>query len=54
MGACVSANPLPGVRTAEEPQQRGAGIFGRRVQQVQKHDVLLQAPQKMFPQQKES
>lgn len=51
MGACVTANPVPGVWTAEEPQQGGAGIFGRRVQQVQNHDAYVHRPWKMLPKQ---
>lgn len=37
MGACIPTDPLPGLRTAEEPQQRGEGGTGRGVQSVRKN-----------------
>ncbi len=34
MGACIPTDPLPGLRTTEEPQQRGEGGTGGGVQPV--------------------
>lgn len=39
MGASVPADPVPGLRKAEEPQQGGEGGVGGGVQQVKERDV---------------